>query len=412
MWRPGGAVGGGGGRGRARRSWVPVGVLALLVVPLTAGSARLVELGGGAATLPAKPQVTASPVALAVHIVAAMVFGVAGAMQFAPRLRRRRPRWHRISGRVASVAGVVVGGSALVLALDGPLDTVGAHLLLAFRLVVGVAVIACFVRGVLAIRQGDVHGHVAWTVRGSALALGAGTQVLTIGVGEALFGRSDLTTACMQGLAWMVNLAVAERAIRRVSAGGPSARSGPQVHPFPALAEQAQQLDGMVAVGPEPVGNPGVELGDLAGGQHQVPIGDHEPQPSGEDVQPLVPLVDAEIGWVVTRRDDDLPRLDATGLAGERDHGATVAFLGTELHARIAHLGRADEVVERHLVRFGDGEEQLQARSPLPALEPGEGALGDAGAGGQLLEGHAAFVAETPQARADVGQDGGEVGHV
>ncbi len=43
-----------------------------------------------------------------------------------------------------------------------------------------------------------------------ALAVGAGTQVFTQGIGPALFGSSELTTDLSLGAGWAINLAVAE----------------------------------------------------------------------------------------------------------------------------------------------------------------------------------------------------------
>ena len=58
--------------------------------------------------------------------------------------------------------------------------------------------------------------------RAYALALGAGTQVLTQGIGNAVFGSSALTTDLSLGAGWAINLAVAEYVIRRA---GPRRRS-------------------------------------------------------------------------------------------------------------------------------------------------------------------------------------------
>jgi hypothetical protein len=74
---------------------------------------------------------------------------------------------------------------------------------------------ACITLGFTAIRRRDIAAHRAWMVRAYALAVAAGTQVFTQGVGEALFGTGDLSTAVSVGSAWVVNLAVAEWAIRR-----------------------------------------------------------------------------------------------------------------------------------------------------------------------------------------------------
>jgi hypothetical protein len=51
-------------------------------------------------------------------------------------------------------------------------------------------------------------------IRSYAIGLVAGTQVLTLGFGEALLGHDDLTIALLMAAAWAINLAVAERAIR------------------------------------------------------------------------------------------------------------------------------------------------------------------------------------------------------
>ena len=51
--------------------------------------------------------------------------------------------------------------------------------------------------------------------RAYALALGAGTQVFTKGIGEAAFGAGEPVTDLCLGAGWAINLAVAEYVIRR-----------------------------------------------------------------------------------------------------------------------------------------------------------------------------------------------------
>lgn len=51
-----------------------------------------------------------------------------------------------------------------------------------------------------------------------ALALGAGTQTVTQGVGQAVFGTGELSTALSISAGWVVNAAVAEWIIRRPGA--------------------------------------------------------------------------------------------------------------------------------------------------------------------------------------------------
>lgn len=101
--------------------WVPFALVALVLIPASAGSLRLVEVFGGPYLMPANPRITASPLPVVVHIICAVPYAV----------------------------------------------------------------------------------------------LGAGTQVFTLGIGEAAFGTSELTVDLSLGAAWAINLAAAEYVIRR-----------------------------------------------------------------------------------------------------------------------------------------------------------------------------------------------------
>jgi hypothetical protein len=90
------------------------------------------------------------------------------------------------------------------------------ELLFALRLVFGSAMVVSIVLGFTTIRRGDVIRHRAWVMRGYAIGLGAGTQVLTLLAGELIAGPpSELSRALLMGAGWVINLAVAEWAIRK-----------------------------------------------------------------------------------------------------------------------------------------------------------------------------------------------------
>jgi len=202
-------------RSTGSAGWVPFALVALVVVPAIAGSLRLVELAGGPQLIPANPRLTSSPVPLVVHIVSALTYAVLGALQFSAALRRRRPGWHRAAGRVLVVLGLAVAFSALCLTLFYARQPGTGALAYVFRLAFGSGMAVSIVRGFAAIRRGDVTRHRAWMTRAYALALGAGTQVFTKGIGNAVFGTSELTTDLCLGAGWAINLAVAEYVIRR-----------------------------------------------------------------------------------------------------------------------------------------------------------------------------------------------------
>jgi uncharacterized membrane protein YozB (DUF420 family) len=196
-----------------RGTWlVPVALIVLSLVPIIAGSLRLVELSGGAAILPAKPT---STLPLVLHIVSASLYSVLGAFQFSSGFRRRRPGWHRVAGRLLVVLGLVVALSALWLTIFTPLFEGSGRLYQVFRLVFGSAMVLSIVLGFRAIRHRDVVRHRAWMIRAYAIALAAGAQVFTLGIGEAIVGKGDTSNALFAGAGWVINLAVAEWIIRR-----------------------------------------------------------------------------------------------------------------------------------------------------------------------------------------------------
>ena len=200
----------------SRSGWpVAVGLIVLSVIPLTAGALRLIQLAGGPAVRPADPRFDAFPIALVLHIGGSAVFALVGAFQFVPRFRRRHRNWHRRAGRTLIAAGFLVVASALWLTLFYAAQPGTGRVLFVVRLVVGSAMAVCLVQGFIAIHRRDVVSHRAWMVRAYALALGAGTQVFTEGLGSLVFGTGVLAGDLAKSAAWIVNLAVAEWVIRR-----------------------------------------------------------------------------------------------------------------------------------------------------------------------------------------------------
>ena len=202
-------------RRRSRTQWpVPAGLILLSLVPVIAGAARLTEMGSGAAVTAENARFFASPVPVVVHIVSVTVYSLLGAFQFVPSLRGRRG-WHRIAGRILMPAGLLAALSGLWMALFYVLPPSDGLVLLVLRLIFGSAMVASIVLGLRAIVRRDFIGHGAWMTRGYAIGMGAGTQVVTLLPAQLLLGPPDaLTRAVLMGVAWVINLALAEYVIR------------------------------------------------------------------------------------------------------------------------------------------------------------------------------------------------------
>lgn len=199
---------------RRRDWWIPASLIALTFVPALAGVLRLVDLSSGRTEENAR--FFDLPVPIIVHIVGATTFCVLGAFQFMPSLRRKRPRWHRLAGRVLVPAGIAAGLSGMWMAVFSDLPVYDNTALIWLRLFFGTLMVGGLVLGLRAVLRRDIRTHQRWMARSYAIALGAGSQALILGP-MVLFVDQPGGTLKASGMAagWVINLAVAEWLVRR-----------------------------------------------------------------------------------------------------------------------------------------------------------------------------------------------------
>lgn len=183
-------------------------------IPVMLATLRVVQIPLGA--LPEDSLRLASvPVALFLHSLAGVLFGVLGPLQFVRALRRRFGALHRLAGRVFVLAGAGLGLSGLALLLQ--VESIATGLLDTARGVFGLALIAALMLGVAAARARDMPGHRAWMIRAYAIGMGTGTVALIMFpifliTGEPPMGlASDIVVVGM----WLLNIALGEWVVRR-----------------------------------------------------------------------------------------------------------------------------------------------------------------------------------------------------
>lgn len=196
---------------------VPAVLILLSLVPAVAGTARLAQLAGGSTMTPENARFFAAPLPVALHIPAAIVFSILGAIQLSPGLRHRHPRWHRVAGRILIPAALAVALSGLWMTLAYPWARGDGQLVHAERLVFGTAMLLSVAMSVDAIRRRSFVAHGEWMIRAYAIGIGAGTQVLTHLPWFVFVDPhpSGVPRAVMMGLGWVINISVAEWFIRR-----------------------------------------------------------------------------------------------------------------------------------------------------------------------------------------------------
>lgn len=202
---------------RPRTRWlIPTGFIILSLVPVIAGALRVTELASGAEITPENARAFAMPLPVLAHIIGATLFCVVGAFQFLPGLRRGPRSWHRRAGYLLIPAGMVAALSGLWMTLFYVAPSPDGPGLGAFRLIFGSLMFLFLVLSVRSLVIRDFAGHGAWVTRAYALGIAAGTQVLTALIWTFTIGPMEQTSEALpMGLAWVINLGIAELVIWR-----------------------------------------------------------------------------------------------------------------------------------------------------------------------------------------------------
>jgi len=161
-------------------------VIFLVVIGIAAVTRRSLVLiwpqhfGGNASPAASLDAGFARHVALTfVHILPGALFLGLASFQFARRVRQQHLQFHRWSGRVLVVCGLIIGVSALIMSftmnIGGPNETAATTLF-------AIVFLICLVKAYLYIRRKEVERHREWMIRAFAVGLGVATTRPIVGM--------------------------------------------------------------------------------------------------------------------------------------------------------------------------------------------------------------------------------------
>ena len=182
-------------------------------IPTFGGLLRVLELVGGPEIIPENPRAVAVPFPVVIHILSSFLFCLAGAFQFMPSIRRRRPATHRMNGRIVAIAGCVsaVTGVWMTQFFAFPAELQG-KLLYLVRIILGFSMLGLIGWSMIAIQSRNVIRHSSAMLRAYAIGQGASTQTF-FGIGWVIVSGAEPSGLFRDGLmvsAWGLNLLAAE----------------------------------------------------------------------------------------------------------------------------------------------------------------------------------------------------------
>jgi uncharacterized membrane protein len=142
------------------------------------------------------------PILTLVHIVPGLFFMVLGPLQFSATIRARHLRWHRFSGRIFVVCGLVIGVSALVMSLGMP--AIGGVNQAAATTLFATFFLFALCKAFWHIRRREIGAHREWMIRAFAVGLAVATIRPIIGVFFATSRLSGLTPHEFFGVAFWI----------------------------------------------------------------------------------------------------------------------------------------------------------------------------------------------------------------
>lgn len=137
-----------------------------------------------------------------IHVVPGLLFMILGPLQFSSTIRARHLWWHRLSGRVFVVCGLIIGISALVMSFA--MQSIGGVNQAAATILFGAFFLFALCKAFWHIRRREVALHRQWMIRAFAVGLAVATIRPIVGAFFATSQLSGLTPYQFFGTAFWI----------------------------------------------------------------------------------------------------------------------------------------------------------------------------------------------------------------
>lgn len=163
-------------------------------------------------TLPADPadvHYVKHVLMISLHIIPGLCFLILGPLQFVPTIRARWPKFHRWSGRIFIVSGLITAVTAVTMNMVFP--PVGGLFKSAAVYIFSLAQIITLIVALHAILHRNIARHRAWMIRAFAIGLSVSTMRFFFIPAYFLYGiPDDFTIALGMWVGFLTNIFIAE----------------------------------------------------------------------------------------------------------------------------------------------------------------------------------------------------------
>ena len=142
------------------------------------------------------------PILTLVHVVPGLLFMLLGPLQFSSTIRARHLWWHRWSGRIFVICGVVIGISALVMSFGMP--AVGGLNQSAATTLFALFFLFALCKAFWYIRRREIPLHREWMIRAFSIGIAVATIRPIVGVFFATSRFSGLSPHEFFGIAFWI----------------------------------------------------------------------------------------------------------------------------------------------------------------------------------------------------------------